>query len=117
MSDKSKITDLKILGHDIEVFDVKNLLRDNEHYGEWLYCDLTISLDNGMVPGVKQAILCHEIVEAWNTLKELNLPHSKIQILGNCLFQLLMDNDPYIFMKPPGSGPRVNLDKRLTQDR
>lgn len=99
MTEKTKVCDLKVMGHDIELIDVKNLLRDDEHYGDWLYCDLRIVIDKDMVPGVKQAILCHEMVEVWNTLKELNLPHSKIQIIGNCLFQFLMDNDPYIFLR------------------
>lgn len=94
---REKITDLKIMGHTVELFELKNFLRDDGSYGEWLYCDLAINIDNGLVPGVKQATMCHEVVEAWNTIKELNLPHSKIQILGNCLFQFMEENDPYIF--------------------
>lgn len=95
-----KVAEFQICGHTIGVFEDPHLLSDSENYGEWQYRELALSVDGLSCPAVQQETLCHEIVEIWNEVNELKLPHSKIQSLGNCLFQFLMDNDPYVFQKP-----------------
>lgn len=41
---------------------------------------------------VQEEALLHEILEMFNTLCELNLPHEKLSILGVLLYQVLSDN-------------------------
>jgi hypothetical protein len=99
MTEETQVTILKIEGHLVKVFEIPDLLTNDEKYGYWLYRKLKVGLDKGSDPALKQEKLMHEIIEAINEIRELNLKHSQIQALGASIFQIMRDNNLEIFLK------------------
>lgn len=63
---------------------------DPEHAGEWDAAESLIRLDPGL-RGVELAdTFVHEIVEAINAIRDLQLDHTKIQVLGTDLAHALL---------------------------
>lgn len=95
---------LRLLGYDVKLFNIKDLIRNEEKYAEIIFADMRFNFDAEMDPQAKQGKLCHEIAEFWAQEGELGLPHDKIQVLGAYLHQFLMDNNPYVFVPCPHNG-------------
>ena len=84
---------VRIGAHDIEIAMVdQEEFVDPDQVGEYSarYNRIKITVDAVMER--QQEVFFHEVVEAWNTCCGLELPHSKIDAIGECLYEFLLFN-------------------------
>ena len=92
----SKMTKIRIMGHDVAVRDDANFARDHEGLGGFSIDNLWIALDTSYPPTQLNETLLHELVEAINYFGELKLQHPIITRLSSGLHQILADNPEII---------------------
>lgn len=83
---------LKIGGLTFTVTEEENLCRDFGAMGICFVNSLHIKIDKGVTQTNKETTLLHEILEAINSMYELELEHNKLQTLEASLYQVLKDN-------------------------
>jgi len=79
---------LKIGGYDVKI-DYDN---STIQFGQFDPQKLSITLFSLNSSQNMSSTLIHEIIEALNYIYELDLPHDKITVLANGMFQVLKDN-------------------------
>jgi hypothetical protein len=60
--------------------------------GEMIIAELLIKIKDNMPIEMQKSTLCHEIIEAWNSIYDIKLKHNQIMTLENCLYKLMTDN-------------------------
>ena len=85
------IEKLKILGHDYSVAN-KNMGFKSDTVAQCNMASLEIEICSSYPESRQKEGLIHEVIEALNYHLELKLPHNKISLLGESLYQVLKEN-------------------------
>ena len=85
------IEKLKILGHDYSVAN-NNMGFKSGTVAQCNIASLEIEICNSYPESRQKEGLIHDVIEALNYHLELKLPHNKISLLGESLYQVLKEN-------------------------
>lgn len=87
---------VKLLGHNITIKDGCTL--DNPTWvGSWSWGHMRISLREGLTKEQRDDALIHEVIEAINSICELDLPHPTLTTLASCLHSFHVQNKLPLF--------------------
>ena len=85
---------IKICGQEIDVKQKRNYDQYfQDSLGEWHQEKMTIFINQKLPAKLKEEVFCHEVVEAINSLFDLELDHWKIQVLGLVSHQVFFTED------------------------
>ena len=98
MSSKRVPKYLYYRGHWIPVVQMDASLMDN-CLGQFSHERMEIWLLSGMKENVEEATFIHEMMEAINLLDYMKIDHDIITRLANAIYQVLKENDIYLYHK------------------
>jgi hypothetical protein len=88
----AKLPKVKIGGHRYRVRYKNGIARHRGALGVSCGSKLSIDLEPDLKRSQINATFWHEVIEQVNDMHELELSHSTITTLGECLYQVLADN-------------------------
>jgi len=92
MSEKPRYT-LRILGHDIPVYEQKDLDREYNRAGHFDPKLMRIKIASGDAKGAQLSTVIHEVIEALDCILSLDLKHEEQLVkLEAGLFSVIQDN-------------------------